>query len=240
MTLLSVIGRGRPALLTCAIAFAAGSSCDDSSAPVPDARLEGRVVDASANPAAGVAVSIVFEFESSFPGKQAQHARDGIADLRGTLLLHEIRDYTRRRVRLLFDGSGDPPEGPLSWDGTDDDGIPVPNGMYRVHIRVRDPEGNEQSLESPLLVIVTTPEALMRHRHATTDDEGRFSIPLTLFPLGEPVTIANDAGETLQTRIMSRVQVHALRPSATGIEHASIDVVVATRARSMTVSLTLP
>ena len=59
----------------------------------------------------------------------------------------------------------------------DGEGNPVPNGAHYSRIILREEGGGERTLESPLLVLGSTPDVLLQHKHTLTNGRGFYRIP---------------------------------------------------------------
>lgn len=185
--------------------------------PGADSFLAGRVLDPMGNPVRGVSISLVYAFEPTKPGNGA--GAFGVVpafepqDLTGVLLRYEVFDYLGRRVRLLVDNpTGAAVPGPVTWREDDDRGEPVPNGFYMRRLVFRYSAGGPTQTASARAVIhVTSTEELLTRRHAVTDADGVYRIPIGLLPVGEPLRVSDDTGDTHEMRVSSRVQLYALQ-----------------------------
>ena len=60
----------------------------------------------------------------------------------------ELYDLSGRRVRRAYEGMDGNGSYALEWDGTDDQGLLVPPGLYLYELRVEADEGSERRLGS--------------------------------------------------------------------------------------------
>lgn len=218
-----------------------GACLSGSMGPGPATFLEGRVLNSRGEPATGASVSIVYVFEDNVPTASKMPLNPGILDLGGVVLRYEILDYTRRPIRLLVDNpTGADVRVPV-WQWDDDEGNPVPNGIYYRRGLFRNGSGDEQVFEDTTMFLVVTAEGLLRHKHALTDAAGRYQVPMELFPIGEELRVTDESGQDRwDTRISPMVQVHALQAAGGDIASSRKDVYVGTRRASIHVDLTLP
>jgi len=214
-------------------------ACLDSPEEKPD-YLQGHVRDAAGTPVADAAVSVVYALEPD-SGRESASVKSPQDLPGGTMLRWEILDYLRRPIRTLVADSTQANGRPQSWDGMDDGGNPVPNGLYYSHVVLRNEEGGRMTLVSPLLILQSTPEFLLQHKHALTNMDGHYQIPRELLPIGEILPMYDEQGAYVgEFRISSKIRVHALRKTGERIEFVERELDTGTFPWSQALDLTLP
>lgn len=177
-------------------AVACLGACSDSTDPDPiDSDLRGQVVDAQGQPVAGATVVLQYEVDPPLDGMYDKPATNIRIDLppTGPVTLWVSSFCDGDTVRMLLDGEA-PGPGQISWDGLDDAGRTVPDGVYRFHLVTTEGESHTPSLL--LRLGYQLPEAATLAPLAVTDAQGGFTLSQACLPFGftqddvgsEPVT----------------------------------------------------
>ncbi len=214
------------------------TGCLDTNPSGKSTAVYGRVVDPSGAPIFGVTVGAVFSYfqRSGAPSPGAVIPGAGPVTLdppypdpadnpegKGvSIRIHASADTTVRvevwgtvggslsRVASVFSG---PASGTrtLGWDGSDDIGQHLPNGLYRVRLYV--PAGaSEPAAEQALLI--NRPAAVLFAEEAVsafTDADGHYV--LDDLPVGEPFTLTSSSGAVVSAAVVENaVTIHFQDP----------------------------
>lgn len=235
------------ALVACVVVPLAGCGDGPSAPPAQTPTLSGVVRDAGGAAVENVSVALVYELDG-FDLPKAAGVRDAMAQPSTTIRYElpepsEVRavilDWAGTVVRVLVAESLPPGSHNVIWDGRDDAGRQVGNGMY---VFVLYLDGSEtESLRRNLLLHRRDLMQLVEAPNAVTDADGRFELPMALVPVGVEVDVADAGGEPLGTYPISRdVAVHALIRVGMQLRHATATVHVDDPSQSHVANLELP
>ena len=175
--------------------------CDDGPTGTdtpPEPGIVGLLLDAEGNPALDAPVGVIFDvnpFQGPWPpeefGFEGRHDEDRVTrTFRFTLpetgtVTFTVQDIQRRPVKILVDSylmiAG---EYELVWDGTNEAGDPVSNGLYGALIEIEE-TGQAQEASGVLINYLDLNFGVNVGELVRTDNDGRFRIPFTELPLGE-------------------------------------------------------
>ena len=210
-----------------------GACSDSNVAPGADADLRGRVRDDAGRPVSGAAVFLEHDIDMSDVG-----APNGLAAKPQTLIRFQIPAEAEVTVwvsgfcetdtlRWLVHDTLPVGEYAVVWNGLDDEGRLVPDGVY--WLQVRTPTRHE-STAAMLLHLgygdVTMATAMAAP--ACTDSDGRYRLAQDCLPFGFAFPATDESGNLIGSYAVNRrVRVWAVQPTA-GIGHTDwLDVDVA-------------
>jgi hypothetical protein len=196
------------------------AACSDSNvAPGPDADLRGQVSDDAGRPVADAAVFLEYDVDMPDAGAPNDLAAKPATAIRFLMPVAAeatvwVSDFCETdTVRALVDGSLPAGEYTVIWDGRDDDGRLVPDGVY--WLQVRTPTRHEATAALLLhlgyseVTAATDVAALAR-----TDDHGRYRLGQDCLPLGFTFAATDESGNLVGTVAVARhVRVWALHPN---------------------------
>src|SRR5262245_21536920 len=211
---------------------AAISGCDDDEQE--PAVLVGRVLDASDQPIPGARVGIVYRLTG--PALAGAHEPVPIPGPRATKLYpsapnpfehrtsirfdlaHDcqaqlrIFEFQGRPVRDLIQASASPAGAHIAvWDGTDDSGGSMPNGLYVVRLTVVSPDSSAGEWKTRILENDPDPNRLLQSFVAVTGADGRFRIAFPQIPIREQIDAIDVEGSGLgRYTVLSRIQLCAV------------------------------
>lgn len=173
-------------MLACLLALSWLAGCSAASKPeAANSDLRGQIVDALGLPVAGAGV--VLEYVSDPPaGSVYDKPRTGIAfDLpaAGAVTLWISSFCDGDTVRLLAEGELPSGQHTIFWDGRDDAGRTLPDGVYRYHLVTVAGE-----VHRPVVLLHlgyrNLPEGAVLAPLVVTDARGRFALSQECLPLG--------------------------------------------------------
>lgn len=176
-------------------------ACDEGptgSDTPPEPGIVGLVLDVEGNPAVDAPLGLIFDvelfqevwppeefgFEGERTDERAQMVLGFVLAESGTVTFI-VQDFLRRPVSVLLDSElRDAGEYQLTWNRTNDDGDPVPNGLYGTLLEI---EESGQVVENGGILIndLDLDYGVDVGEFTRTDAQGRFRIPFSELPLGE-------------------------------------------------------
>lgn len=201
-----------------ALLLAGGCGDGDPTEPAIDPDLQGQVVDEDGNALADVAIGLIYDVPNLIePGNVSVVAIHPLAkpttvisfDLpEGNRVRVWVTDRTGRLIITLFDevvGSGTTA---VPWSAVDENGDPVPSGMYTAHA---EREGEPVEVRD-LLLVYLQPVEFLNAPNAVTDADGRFRISEGLIPVGDVIQGVSETGEELGDIVIGKqLRVVAVR-----------------------------
>ena len=198
-------------LLPLAIVSATACIFDPAAPPTHSPSIVGTVLGADGSPAPRAPIGLIYGLRPEYwgdwpPDESGDWDCDGPAAVGITFTLPEpsgvtfqILDHDRRTVRSLLQNVLLPagPHG-VTWQFVDDGGALVPNGVYFYKLRIRQ-SGAVHEEERGYFFLNRTGldyESCLGPA-TTTDDQGRFSIPYSLLPLGLEVDLHGGGTATI-------------------------------------------
>lgn len=141
-----------------------------------------------------------FHYELSEPANVHMWVTDAAGDLVVTLVDEEFEtgDFT------------------VMWNAVDDDGVPVPSGLYYAHLQIDEKDHQI----SDLFLLYLDPADFLNAPNATTDANGRFRIPMNLIPVGMPLHALDENGDLIEQTNVGVIRCGFWR-SAQGIQTRS-------------------
>jgi hypothetical protein len=207
--------RARPsapilALALLALLPAALAGCDDGTDPV-NSRIRGTVLDAQGDPLAGAAVLISYRPTFAPYLVPAKPQTRILFDLpEGTVEAIWLEDYCGQRIRTVCDGDCGGAGSMAIWDGRNDEGRRVVDGVYFASVQTAD------SLLVHDLVLISEYEDWdpdTDEAHAFTDALGRFEIPQRCLPFGHVTEARDEYGEIEDSIEVARwIELVAVHP----------------------------
>jgi hypothetical protein len=202
-----------------------GCTHEDSSPSAPELprSIRGFVVDADGNAVAdaGIAISLWPSVPQAVKtGDAACRAAPKPTDASVEAIW--ITDYCDAIVRYLCEGDC-PQEGIMTWDGRNDQGLQVVDGVYHVNVR----PGDTPRIQD-LLLVGDYEQAWTYATHefsAHTGADGSFEIAQDCLPFGHEFDIINADGNITDTRGVSRwVHVISVDPANRSARQDSVFV----------------
>jgi len=183
-------------LIICFSLIATVACDDDPAGPTTPRGVYGNVVDESGTPIPEAAVSLVYSGEGCWlPGEtpSAEKPTHRIEfSLPVTAQVHfYLLDHAGDLVVTLIDDTLPAGQHAITWDLTDEDGVPVPSGTYRAIVEVQ----GELVSESLIFLYLSEPSEILAAHHTVTDEDGQYVIPLELVAGGD--VIGSDPGCTV-------------------------------------------
>ena len=122
-----------------------------------------------------------------------------------------VLEFQARTVRVLIHDRASPAgTHSVIWDGTDDSGRSLPNGMYVVRVRVVAPDSSAGEWTARILDNDPDPTRLLQSFAAVTGADGRFRIAFSQLPVHEPIDAMDVDGRALgRYTVASRIRVCA-------------------------------
>ncbi len=203
----------RPAAVAALFVLAlAWNGCSDEDKGVGPT-VSGTLKDPAGDPVAGA--GILIEYSTDFPPKQLVLTPTWIGfkvERPGQVRVWLTQPCGERLVRVLVDGFRQAGQFSVVWDCRNDAGRLVLPGVYLAHVSA----GGHEEAFNVFAFGDPFPPALPlegREWHATTDAEGRFTVPLACLSFGEEIAIT-DAGGTVIGRATwpYRARIWALHP----------------------------
>ena len=187
-------------------ALALIGACNDATPPdLPQNDITGLVVDALGQPVAGATVVLQLATDRPMyvsPDKPQTHIEWSQPEAGNVKLW--ISSYCDGDVlRMIADGYCPAGEGELSWDGMNDAGLVMPDGVYRYHLVT---EAGESTGSFPYFHLgyggldddaSLAPEAI-------TDMQGGFRLAQTCLPFGFAFDSVDGTGEPISTITITR------------------------------------
>ena len=181
------------------VALTIFTACSDSTKPEPPPTLLGTVTDQAGQPVPDAAILISFypSFEDVMqPDKtRADFPPDGTVDW------FKVVDACGDTIRTLCDGDCGQ-SGVLMWDGLDDDGRRVLEGVYTAALAVSD---TIQSVQLVMIHFYAGWEPATDRAHTMTDPEGNYRLDDGCLGFGAVVTVTDEVGDVIDERAISRV-----------------------------------
>jgi hypothetical protein len=198
--------------------------CSDSEDEVTFA-VTGVVRDFVGNPVANARVSIEYQYVIDTIPWSSAGTLEPQPDIPISFDLREagewsvrIADYSGRLVRV-FEGSDEAGSHMIVWDGTDENGRPLPAGVYLAQLKAGD-----ISAEVNFFRILSCEE--MRTSDASTvitDSDGKFAESWDIVPLGESWLTTNElGGSRLRYTISDTIHVCAWSGESGGSQLATL------------------
>jgi hypothetical protein len=189
--------------------------CSDSTEPSgTDSDLRGQVVDALGQPVAGATVVLQYEvdppvggaFDKPQTGLRFELPEDGLA----TLWVSSFCDDDT--VRMVVDGELPAGQHMFVWDGKDDEGLTMPDGVYHFHL-VTASGASQQPFLLLYLGYDNLPEDAVLAPLAVTDARGGFALSQACLPLGFVFDTLDEVGQVIgQATVTRSVRVWAYDP----------------------------
>jgi hypothetical protein len=255
-------------LLACAVSILALATggCDDDRLGPTLAVLEGRVVTFQGMPVEGAAIDLVYfdsppspvSPEARLYGREPREApiprtaidgnrpnpfdetttlSFGLSDSAAVLL--EVLDSDDTRVRTLVDETRSLGVYTLSWDGLDDLGRPVPNGLYLARLRVGTPDTLVGEIR--MFRQRRDPALFCEAPRETTDAIGGFEIDAADLPVNQGILFRDEVGDSLGLYgVPTRVSVCACAETPDTTLTVCQEVELVSRREKVTVVLRLP
>ena len=182
-------------ILMSLMAIAWLGACSDSTDPEPvDSDLRGQVVDVQGQPVAGAKVVLQYQVDPPLDGLYDKPATAIRMDLppTGPVTLWISSFCDTDTVRMILDGESSG-QSQILWDGKDDAGRTMPDGVYRFNLVTTAGESH-----GPFLLLhlgYQLPEAATLAPLAVTDARGRFTLSQACLPLGFVMDVVNEVGE---------------------------------------------
>lgn len=204
-------------------ALALFGACNDATPPDPPQNdITGLVVDDLGQPVAGATVVLQLNTDPSIyespdkPQTQIEWELPEPCEMRVWISSYCDGDV----LRLLMDGLLPAGVHMLTWDGTNEAGLVLPDGIYRYHLVT---ETGESTVAFPILHhgygSFDAETALAPQ--ATTDAQGRFRLDQTCLPFGFAFDSIDDSGEPISMITITRiVRVWAFSGDAYGTSHS--------------------
>jgi hypothetical protein len=212
-------------------------ACSETTKPERiDNDLRGQVVDSLGQPVAGATVVLQYAVDlpvgSTFD-KPRTTIQFGIPE-QGPVTLWISSYCDGDTVRMLLAGELPPGQHEVLWDGQDDAGRTMPDGVYRYHLLTATGR-NDQAIVL-LYPGYQLPEAASFAPLAVTDANGRFALSQACLPFGFSFDAVNEIGEILGTATVTRsVRVWAYDPRSGALAGSPEVVVDATTGAEVTV-----
>lgn len=195
------------------------TACSESNvAPGPDADLRGQVRDDAGRLVADAGVFLEYDIDIPDAGAPNDLAAKPATAIRFLMPMAAeatvwVSDFCETdTVRALVDGSLPAGEYAVTWDGRDDDGRLVPDGVY--WLQVRTPTHHEST--AALLLHLGYSEVTAATAVATlacTDERGRYRLGQDCLALGLTFAGTDESGNLVGTVAVTRhVRVWALHP----------------------------
>ncbi|HOX26202.1 MAG TPA: hypothetical protein PLL30_08430 [Candidatus Krumholzibacteria bacterium] len=192
-------------------------ACDDSTEPdTMDSDIRGHVVDAQGEPVAGATVILQHDVDPPLPFAHDKPQTGIEFDLpeAGPVTMWIASFCDGDTLRMLVDGELPPGQHVVVWDGLDDAGRVLPDGVYRMHLRT---EAGETHQELALLHVGyegLDPDAVVAPL-AVTDDEGEFTLSQECLPFGFTFDRLDENGDPIGTSTITReVRIWAFSAAA--------------------------
>jgi len=201
-------------------------ACNDATPPdQPQNDITGLVVDTLGQPVAGATVVLQLATDPPMyesPDKPQTWIEWSVPE--PCEVTAWISSYCDGDVlRLLVDGMMPAGVHAVTWDGLNDAGLVVPDGIYRYHLVT---DAGESTGAFALLhygYLSLDAEAVLAPQ-ATTDAQGRFRLDQTCLPFGFAFDAVDDSGDPISTITITRtVHVWAFSGDAHGTS-ASVTV----------------
>lgn len=212
-------------------------ACSDSTDPDPvDSSLRGTVVDALGQPVAGATVVLQYAVDPPIGSpfdKPATQIRLELPES-GPVTLWISSYCDGDTVRMLVDGEMPPGQHMIAWDGRDDAGRTLPDGVYRLHLVTV--EGQTDSALAMMYFGYQLPEAATLVPLAVTDAHGRFALSQGCLPFGFRQDAVDEQGNITGTFTVTRtVRVWAYDPQSGALTSSSALVIDAETGADVTV-----
>ena len=180
-------------LLICFSLIATVACDDDPAGPSTPRGVYGSVVDESGAPVPGAAVSLVYTGEGCLLPGEMPMAEKPTTRIEFSLPVTAhvtlyLLDHAGDHVVMLIDEVRIAGIHVIGWDLTDDAGVPLPSGSYRVVVEVQ----GELVSESLFFLYLSEPSEILAAHHTVTDAAGKYVIPLELVAGGD--VIGSDPG----------------------------------------------
>lgn len=180
------------------------TACSDSTSPRSEpGTISGTVTDAAGQPVGEVAVLVSFRptWIDLLPSKRAAGAPDHPA-LATAIYSLKVTDACGDTVRTLFAGESPDPDSPMiTWDGLDDAGQRVVEGLYFLVVAAEDTTLVQNFL---LVHLYSDWDAATDGAHARTGADGRYTVDDACLGFGEIIAFTDEMGEVLEERAISR------------------------------------
>lgn len=203
------------------------AACSDSTAPQPtNSNLRGQVLNALGEPIAGADVVLQYTTDPPLGSLYDKPATSIAFDLPqfGPVDIWINSYCDDALVRVLVDGESPPGQQAVVWDGLDDDGRTVPDGVYQVHL-----ETETATVVRPVLLLrqgYQLPDAATLAALTTTAADGRFAIAQACLPFGFNQDYYDEHGDVAGTITVTRTVVAWVYDPASGQLLSSEPVVV--------------
>jgi hypothetical protein len=196
----------RRTLLIPLLILALLSACSDSTKPDPTRDdIRGQVVDASGQPVADAVVVLQHEIDQP-PGGKTDKIRTAIRfDLSeaGPVWMWLASYCDNDTVRLLVAGELPAGQHSVIWDGRDDEGRPLADGVYWVHLVTP-----EQTTRNDILLLHLgygdLDAGMVPAPLAVTDAGGYFRLDQACLPFGHSFAGTDELGEPTGTATVTR------------------------------------
>lgn len=199
------------------LAVACLVACDDSTGPEPtDSTLRGQVVNTLGEPVAGATVVLQYEVDPPIGSAFDKPATTIQFDLpeTGPVTLWISSFCDGDTVRMILDGELPPGQHAVVWDGEDDAGRTMPDGVYWYHVVWADGENTQPMILLHLGYGDLAEDAVLAPL-VVTDTQGRFALSQTCLPLDFVHEALDEEGEHLTTYTVTRsVRVWAYDPQS--------------------------
>lgn len=244
-------------LLCAALILLSGCESEDPTlieTPEPPA-LRGRVLDAAGEPAPGVKINLIYGL-AGWPGSAAPRPVApppqpvdtlrqnypnpfnpvtvipfSLADAQPISLM--VLGAAGDTLRTLEHGYLPAGEHTREWDGRDEGGALLPNGLYRLRLTFHaDVDGPSMEIGG-VFPLSSDPEILAQSALAESDAGGGFAIPMSGLPVGEFIPVFDAVGEIQGVfSVLPEIQVHAALDAVTwirvGLDLGDLDTDVVT------------
>ena len=196
------------------------SSCSDSTGPETlPASITGTVVDPAGDPIEGA--SILVSFRPSFEDILVPEKRMGsVADLPpADVYWIRITDACGDTIATVCDEGCDD-QGSYYWDGLDDAGLRVVEGLYWYVL------ASSEGFTTNKLVLIhdyTEWDTENCRAHDFTDTSGRYSLSDECLGFGEMITVTDEEGNIVDERPLGRtVNLRAVSPGGSVVRRNSV------------------
>lgn len=208
-------------------ALALFGACNDATPPDPTQNdITGLVVDTLGQPVAGATVVLQLDTDPPMywspdkPQTQVEWELPEPCEMRAWISSYCDGDV----LRLLVDGQLPAGVHMLTWDGMNEAGLALPDGIYRFHVET---EAGQSTVAFALLYHSyrnLDAEAALAPQ-AVTDAQGRFRLGQACLPFGFAFDAVDDSGDPISMITITRlVRVWAFSGDACG---TSVTVTVA-------------
>jgi hypothetical protein len=190
------------------MAIVLGACSDDKIGPV-SSDIHGRILDAAKRPLGGASVVLEYDTANSLANSKRQPTtmiRWTQAES-GWVTIWIVSFCDTDSLRTLVNGEISAGNHTVTWDGLDDSGRILPDGVYQVHLR----QGSTEDLTVVArlgLDYASLGAGEVLAPLAVTDGRGEFTLSQECLPFGYQMTLTNEAGESIGSAISDWITVN--------------------------------